>query len=279
MNKIQILKYNGGKGGWSKHVDIGTFEGQKVVIQKLRPIQRSGDQHLRLAKFLKNLLISDQLDHPSIVKVLGYCFRHTKDEAGYEYNSYFGDVSVVYEYGGIGLDLNTLNLTIAERLNHAADLASLLSYLHYSPLGSLTDFDIKPEHFKMANGKIKLIDLDHMNNVEPTCSLTLSTSHKNFKPCPFNISCQELTEIEMRYTTCQTVKCDVGVCRGTNVKYNLQKINTIFFQVLLKPKFFPNELKYSLSRLLTQLNKTDIGVDDLEKEIRNITLAYTKLKT
>ncbi|XP_071166835.1 extracellular tyrosine-protein kinase PKDCC-like [Mytilus edulis] len=278
MNEIQILKYNGGEGGRSKYVDIGTFEGQKVVIQRLRPILRSTDQHVRLVKFLKNLLMSDQLDHPSLVKVLGYCFRHTKGEAGYEHTPYFGDVSVVYEYGGMGLDLNALNRTIAERLNHAADLASLLSYLHYSPLGSLADFDIKPVHFKMLNGKIKLIDLDHMNNVEPTCSLTLSNSHTNFKPCPFNISCQELTEIEMRYTKCQTVKCDLGVCRGTNVKYNLQKMN-IFFQVLLKPKFFPDALKYSLYRLLTQLNKTDIGVDDLEKEIRNITLAYTNLKT
>ncbi|XP_052065399.1 extracellular tyrosine-protein kinase PKDCC-like [Mytilus californianus] len=275
MNKIQISEYNRG-GGWSKIVDIGTFENQKVVIQRLSPSKKPKiSQNRRLVLFMKNLLMRDQLNHPSIIKMLGYCLRHIKGE-GHSNSSYYGDLSVVFEYG-TELDLNALNLTIGERLNHAADLASLLSYLHNSPLGSLEDFDIKPAHFKMVNGKIKLIDLDFMKNVEPICFL--SSSHKNFKPCPFNISCQELNDVEMRYTNCQTVPCEVGVCRGTNVKYNLQKINTIFFQVLLKPTFFPFALNFSLSRLLTQLNKTNIGVDALEKEIRSITLAYTNLST
>ena len=275
INEIQILERNRGTG-WSKIVDIGTFEGQKLAIQRMSTFKNpKWSIEKRLYLFMKNLLMIDQLNHPSLIKMFGYCLRHVKGE-GHINSSYYGDFSVVYEYG-VEIDMNALNITIADRLTHAADLASLLSYLHYSPLGTLVDYDIKSEHFIMVNGKIKLIDLDFMNNVGQTCFL--SSSHKKFKPCPFHIKCQELNDVEIRFTNCQAVPCEVGVCRGEATIYNIQKINKIFFQVLLKPKFFPVALNYSLSRLLKQLHKNNIDVDALEKKIRNITLAYKYLKT
>ena len=127
----------------------------------------------------------------------------------------------------------------------------------------------------MANGKIKLIDLDFMKNVEQICFL--SSSNKDFKPCPFYLKCQELNDVDIRFTNCQAVPCEVGVCRGTNLRYNLNKINKIFFKVLLKPKYFPSALNYSLSRLLKKGIRLILALMLYTKKLR--TLAYRYLRT
>ena len=57
------------------------------------------------------------------------------------------------------------------RLRHATEMASLLQYLEFSPLGSLVVPDFKEGHLIMVNDSLKLIDLDDVNNVEPECGL------------------------------------------------------------------------------------------------------------
>lgn len=59
-------------------------------------------------------------------------------------------------------------------------MADLLTYLHNSPLGSLVVADLKEGHLVMINDSLKLIDLDDVNNVEPSCD---AGDHQ----CPYNI--------------------------------------------------------------------------------------------
>lgn len=79
--KKKISEYKIG-GGWSKVVDIGIFEGQKVVIQRLSTSKiPESSRDYRYVLLMKNLQMRDQLDHPSLINMLGYCLRNIKGES------------------------------------------------------------------------------------------------------------------------------------------------------------------------------------------------------
>ena len=168
MDRIQIIKEEVG-GGISKSVSIGVFRGQRVVIKRLSNIKRKliGIETRQLL-FLKDILIRDQLDHPVLIKMLGYCVRSTNHDS-YEKPQLNGDISAVYEYGE-EFNIITIPLSVESRLKHTLDLANLLIYLQYSPLGSLMIRDFSYHYFLMVSGSIKLIDFDYVDNNEAPCN-------------------------------------------------------------------------------------------------------------
>lgn len=184
IHKIHIFKNDVGQGR-SKSVDIGTYNGQKVVIKKLSSFKNRVRQEYRQLLFMKEILIRDQLEYPGLIKMLGYCVRHLNSEGFQRRHPHRGDITAVYEYG-LEFDIRNLTLNIEERLVHALKLADLIIYLQNSPLGSLMIGDFKDAHFIMVNNRIKLIDFDYMHNVEHPC-LFLQNQPKT--DCPFNIDC------------------------------------------------------------------------------------------
>ncbi|CAG2216957.1 PKDCC [Mytilus edulis] len=275
IHKIHIFKNDVGQGR-SKSVDIGTYNGQKVVIKKLSSFKNRVRQEYRQLLFMKEILIRDQLEYPGLIKMLGYCVRHLNSEGFQRRHPHRGDITAVYEYG-VEFDIRNLTLNIEERLVHALKLADLILYLQNSPLGSLMIGDFKDAHFIMVNNRIKLIDFDYMHNVEHPC-LFLPNQPKT--DCPFNIDC---TKLEANYSPSSTLTkpcyynkgCKLGECRGYNVKYNIKRVNQSFYRTLLKPELFPSEMQQSLSNLNTKLEGNAIDIEDLipavHQEIGSIT--------
>ncbi|CAC5407326.1 PKDCC [Mytilus coruscus] len=270
MHKIHTFKNDVGQGR-SKSVDIGTYNGQKVVIKKLSPSKSTVRQEYRQLLFMKEILIRDQLEYPGIIKMLGFCVRHLNSEGYQKRRPHRGDITAVYEYGE-EFDIKNITLNIEERLFHALELAYLILYLQNSPLGSLMIGDFKDAHFIMVNNRIKLIDFDYMHNVEHPC-LFLPNQPKT--DCPFNLDCKKLEANDSSSSTltkpCDYNKgCKLGECRGYNVKYNIKRINQSFYPSLLKPEFFPSEMQQTLSGLVMKLEANDIDIEDLIKELKNL---------
>ena len=267
IDQINISIYGVGNGR-SKVVDIGQFNGQMVVVKRL-PIYDRTIWEPRELLFLKEILMRDQLEHPSIINLLGFCLRHLNGENFKRVKLKYSDISAVYEYGD-AFDIQNVTSTLSGRLQHASDLVDLIWYLHNSPLGSLIFGDFKENHFLMVKNRIKIIDLDFMHNVEFPCDLD-----QPFSKCPFNRTCQPLNELEKTTTYCDPkTDCSIGVCRGSNVQINIHNIYKNFLKYLLEPSIFPIECKPLISKLFVRISSNDISIDDLIAELKVISSVY-----
>lgn len=263
IDRIQIIKREVG-GGRSKSVSIGVFRGQRVVIKRLSNTKRTVlRMELRQLLFLKDILIRDQLEHPVLIKMLGYCVRSIHRDR-YERPKLSGDISAVYEFGE-EFDINTISLAVKSRLKHTLDLANLLIYLQYSPLGSLKIGDFSDHHFLMVNGSIKLIDFDYVHNIEAPCN-------PKKRECAFLTKCNCRPSPEYRNTTYGDSKrnCTVGVCTGYNQQINMHHLYTAFFRHLLVPDSFPLEIRGILTTILINMKKHMIDAEHLANAIRDI---------
>ena len=150
--------------GVSKQTFKGTFRGMPVAVKMVtrhqkevkacidalnssepeRTTERSKCFVHPTMKLMKEILLSEQLNHPGLVKLLGYCVR--SEESDTSDLSERGVVSV-YELGQ-KLMLGNLQLaTWQEKIRYSINLAEFLHFLEYSPLGSLVVRDFKEDHF------------------------------------------------------------------------------------------------------------------------------------
>ncbi|VDI60718.1 protein kinase domain-containing protein, cytoplasmic [Mytilus galloprovincialis] len=265
INEVHILKSNVG-GGRSKTVDIGMFKGEMVVTKRISDIKpKVISEEYREALFMKEILLRDQLEHPGLIQMLGFCVRYINRE-GYK-DFPLNDIKAVYEYGE-EFDIQNVKLTTNERLFHAFDLANLLLYLHKSPLGSLKIGDFKKTHFLLVKNKIKLIDLDYMHNIEKQCQYSQNVT---LNACPYKLACTRLNIDELSNTFCDYERgCKIGKCAGYNAKRNIYHIYTTFLKHLLRPELFPVQIQELLSNLMSTLNDNKIEVADLVDILGNI---------
>ncbi|VDI36233.1 protein kinase domain-containing protein, cytoplasmic [Mytilus galloprovincialis] len=270
INEVHILKSNVG-GGRSKTVDIGMFKGEMVVTKRISAMKpKVISEEYREALFMKEILLRDQLEHPGLIQMLGFCVRYINRE-GYK-DFPLNDIKAVYEYGE-EFDIQNLKLTTNERLFHALDLANLLLYLHKSPLGSLKIGDFKKTHFLLVKNKIKLIDFDYMHNIEKQCQYSQNVT---LNACPYKLSCTRLNQDELSNTSCDYERgCKIGKCAGYNMKRNIYHIYTIFLKHLLRPEVFPLQIQKILLNLLSTLNDNEIEVAELVEILGNIILTLT----
>lgn len=220
-------------------------------------------------KLLKEIMLSQQLLHPNLVKLLGYCVRN--EDIGPASSIGLHGVVGVFENGNSFYLSSLRNLTLESRLVMAMELADLFHYLENSPLGSLRVTDFKEEHFLMVKSKIKLTDLDDITNLEPKCFYNSNEVegkmefHKEREPM-FNG--ESLSKCGFRK------KCVSGVCLGYNAKYNLHHANRILFQNLLfigAQEMGTNELvKSQVSSLSLLLNNLSLSSGDLANRLRNL---------
>jgi len=263
MDRIQITKQEVG-GGVSKSVSIGVFRGQRVVIKRLSNIKRKVmGIDMRQLLFLKEILIRYQLDHPVLIEMLGYCVRSTNHDR-YEKAPQNSDISAVYEYCE-EFNISNTQLSVKSRLKHTLDLANLLIYLQYSPLGSLVIGDFSVHHFLMVNGSIKLIDFDYVHNIEAQCN------PKN-RECAFFTKCNCQPSPENKNTTYHDSKysCTIGVCTGHNRKINMHNLYMAFFRHLLVPDLFPFGIRSILTNILIKMKEHMLDAEHLANAIRDI---------
>ncbi|KAI8496479.1 hypothetical protein Bbelb_257780 [Branchiostoma belcheri] len=196
--------------GVTKVVELGEYRGHGVAVKRVLPTVKDVRECKKTRessgwnkcfvfpnyKLLKEILLLQQLKHPNIVQLLGYCVQ---SEATGENLADHGVVSVTE----MGTKLHVgraRKLDWKMRLKIAIDLAGLLDYLEHSPMGSLLMADFKVEQFVWVGGKVKLTDLDDVSNVE--------------RKCMVNSDCQ----IDRKDVG---VPCANGSCNGLNAKHNM----------------------------------------------------------
>jgi serine/threonine protein kinase len=114
----------------------------KVAIKRfndLKPQQVSYE--VRQLFFINEILLLDQLSHPSLIKMLGYCVRNGRHKNTLTAPTDL-DITAVFEYGE-PFSVRNMSVSVEQRLQHSIDLSSLLEYMSNTHLGSLLMADFK----------------------------------------------------------------------------------------------------------------------------------------
>ena len=258
--------------GVSKQTFKGTFRGTSVAVKMVtrhqkevktcidaltsskpeRTTERSKCFVHPTMKLMKEILLSEQLNHPGLVTLLGYCVR--SEESDTSDLSERGVVSV-YELGQKLMLGNLQFTTWQEKIRHSINLAEFLHFLEYSPLGSLVVRDFKEDHFLMVGNRIKMIDLDDVDNIEPSCDEYTSYYHHGKQPkspCDFGLPCNQ------------------GLCIGFNAKHNLKYMNIVFFKRLLYPNMFPKRIRGEIGALNADIDSNIIAATHIRRRLNDL---------
>ena len=235
--------------GVSKQTFKGNYKGLPVAVKMVTRNQKdvrtcinainvsdhnSAEQRSRCfvfptMKLMKEILLLEQLDHPGFVQLLGYCIRN--EESDTRDLSERGVVSV-FELGRPFPPYKLQLLPWQERISHAIELAEFLYFLDKSPLGSLRIRDFKSAHFLMVKSRLAMIDLDDVDNLEPSCDRYISSN-----------SISNNSNIQSAKPDCEfDLPCTKGMCIGFNAKQNMKFMNEIYFSRLLYPTEFPKSI-------------------------------------
>ncbi|XP_070574036.1 extracellular tyrosine-protein kinase PKDCC-like isoform X3 [Ptychodera flava] len=247
--EINEIKLYGRLGiGYSKEVHLGRFRGEKVAVKHVSSVVRDVVSCLKRGKYwktndcfiypnykiMKEILLALQLDHPNLIKLLGFCVRSETTSKSIHQQ---GVISIVEVGNPVYLEQMRANWDWKRRLKVVRDIASLLDYLEHSPLGSLIISDWKLKQMYMVGDSIRLGDLDDISDIEPDCqngkSCRIDTRGRNFD-----------------------IQCIDGKCLGYNAKFNLKVFNEMILDKLLEgpPKELERDvldLKDSINSLLT----------------------------
>ena len=157
---------------------------------------------LRVAHFhmTKDLLMAQQLSHPNLLRLLGWCVRgeETVSTLLQEHG-----MAAILEYSQ-PLDRHLINSwTLGTRLQHTLEILDLLDYLDKSPVGSLMAPHLKLSNFQLVEGHIKLTDMEYFKVATLKC-----TRH-----CPYGLQCMH------------------GVCDGYSNRRNMMQFKKVFGEI------------------------------------------------
>ena len=259
IHEIRAMYHPHGAEGRLKRVDVGVFKKQKVAVKRFRNIKTEAVSYeLRQYLFMNEILLLDQLNHPSLIKMLGYCVRNGRHK-DLRTTPTDVDITAVFEYGE-PFNFGNMSVSVEQRLQHSIDLSSLLEYMSNTPLGSIIMADFKAIHFLMVNNSIKLIDLDFFHNVEHSCNTTMK--------CRYNLTCDTSQNLSAKPGT------SIGVCTGYNVKHNIKKMYENIFILLLQKKYFPVQIHQMIDEVTDKLKRNDIEVTYLVNTLKKILHIY-----
>lgn len=238
--------------GTTKSVFKSTFAGNKVAVKmvtdKVKDIiackRIKGRHHLDSCyqfanyKIVKEIALLQQLEHPNIAKLLGYCIH--RDEGTIPVES----VVMVTERGGT---VDIRRMPWPKKLQTSLELAELLHFLHTSPLGSVRIGDFKRDQFRLINNTLKLSDLDDLTADNRTC--------KTDKDCHI---------LDANYG----VHCVQAVCEGFNTAANVKVATKLFFSGIFSKA--PQLVKKEADDLLKDLTNTNLETGELRRRIKFI---------
>ena len=183
------------------------------------------------SQFLHEILNHAVVNFTGITQNLGYCIGYNFTGTNSEVFSR-GIVSV-FEYGS-PLHLRELtDAPLIDRIRHCRDLVKLILELQFSAAGSVALTDFHPRHFKMADGRIKVIDMDVfvVTPVEPRCGPRSEIPNEVLHQCRARNQYHVTCKLGIQYAG--------GQCIGNNVMENVNNFVHTFFTVLLKKKSLP----------------------------------------
>lgn len=249
ISKIGFLGLYSGHEVVVRMTNIGRVESEECLIKTKKDTVHFNKtaECLRMGavRLLKEIVTLQQLDHPSIIKLLGYCAR-SEEVRSTKLNEH--GVIVVSEYGHVLNNTVVATWSLKQRLEKAIELMDFFLYLEHSPLGSIEYPDFKLWHFVLVNNRIKAIDFDGATSLEPLCP-----DQPNVK-CIFNLPCVE------------------GRCHGYNAKMNMWRFNGTFSSLLFPSTYFVSIPK--LASVVQRLKQNDISAWELKETILSILHEY-----
>uniref|UniRef100_A0A336MDW3 CSON013585 protein n=1 Tax=Culicoides sonorensis TaxID=179676 RepID=A0A336MDW3_CULSO len=156
-NHFSSQKYEGykshgrfvGSGGFGKvYIAVDLFEEERFVAVKVMTETKFADQNLK--HYLRELKIISEINHPNIIKLLGYSID-VKACLIYEYASN-GSYKTKLTRARRGEDVYELK----DRVRHMWEISKALMYLHDEK--HLVHRDIKPENILLDGREAKLCD-------------------------------------------------------------------------------------------------------------------------
>ena len=219
--------------GWGtrKVTYFGTFKGEKVVLKVVEPEVSSIEDclkknpvdkeqlnqcyYLAQLSLMKEILLLEQMDHPGVIKLKGYCLRDT-DKPRRDLDPRDRGIIGVFEYAE---KFDTTTMSLYKKIKTAWELADILVYLSHSPLGSFFMLDPSKDNFMFVNGKLKLIDVDLLNAGDRVC---FSHEHCIWHGRCGNEGCEFRTP------------CLENRCLNYNAKLMIRSAHDIFFEDLLQ---------------------------------------------
>ncbi|XP_062598359.1 extracellular tyrosine-protein kinase PKDCC-like [Saccostrea cucullata] len=255
--------------GVTKQAFLGLFEGAEVVVKMVTRHQKEARECLDglpnrdrsdnlkrskcfvfpTMKLMKEILLLHQLNHEGFLRLHGYCVRSEESES--TDLSEHGVVAVFER--GTSLSIEKLKgLSKEDKIRQSMHLISFFQYLANSPLGSLRVRDFKMDHFLMVNSTIKMIDLDDIDNLEPSCDAYSIESNTKRRSCEYNLT------------------CEMGLCNGHNAKRNMERANELFFRHLLTPEFFPRKCFKMLEDINQRLRELSVNYHGVLRSLKKL---------
>jgi len=264
INNIQIENRSYGVPGVNKKAYFGVYEGQEVAVRMATYDNGNNKQCIESSlygingstecsrfgnmKLMKDILMSQEMSHPNMMLLLGYCLR--SDEMIDKSRSKHG-LLAVYEYGrelhGLhGPILTTIqHMSIEKRLEGVLGLVDLMKYFETSPVGFLGLPDLKPQHLMIVGDKIKMTDFDDATTAPRKC---VDDSTCSAKRCDKN-GC----------TTTFAVPCKQNQCEDYHRVNNKRRFGWSIFASIFTPavrekvpvlealygKYWRNKLSYT----------------------------------
>ena len=253
--------------GTRKKTFLGTFKGEKVAVKVLfkgpsfkncvkgTHWNDTAKHYLCFKKLqvlmMKEILILQQLDDPSVVKLKGFCVRDDENPTS-ETDPRDHAILAVYEYAE---RYDVKKLTWRKKIETALQMADVVYYLEHSPFGSSRIKDFRRDNFRFVDGRLKLIDVDLWFSGEQKC--------RDNKQCRFHKD---------------TSQCIMGKCEGLNAKITMRQAYTQFFNELLQCDQCPvknelEELKQRISRSIWRKKKfesDEINAKQLQEKLQQI---------
>ncbi|KAM9316841.1 extracellular tyrosine-protein kinase PKDCC [Gastrophryne carolinensis] len=223
-----------------KSVDFGGHD-----IQNCLKRYRTLEDCYRLASFkiVKEMILLQRLQHPSILQLHGYCYQDSNDIAD--------TLTTITELGSPLEMIQLLQSSWEDRFRICLSLVRLLHYLAHSPLGSVTLLDFRPRQFVVIDGELKVTDLDDASMDETPC-----TSSDN---CFMEFPARNFT-----------LPCSVeGKCQSMNEKRNLYNAYRFFFTYLL-PHSAPPTLRPLLDAIVNATGELRWGIDETASQFEKV---------
>ena len=244
MDEIELICLLG--VGWFKAVFRGQHGNEPVAVKMVAEFTQeseacdnsknkmcNADVKMRM---MKEILLFSQFSHPNLIQLLGYCVRGNRTRTLTMRDQ---GMMAVYEMGETATKRAMLRMSWQLRLQNAIEIADLLHYLQYSPLGSVLLRDgRKIEQFLIKDGHIKLSDLDSITTAEPNCFPNNNSS------CGFKLPCV------------------IGKCNGYNAHENLRLFCSTLLWSLLSTK--DEKQKQVINRMKGQVKQGTISAASLK---------------
>ncbi|XP_038072424.1 extracellular tyrosine-protein kinase PKDCC-like [Patiria miniata] len=246
--------------GFTKQVHKALFGGKPVAIktpltngQDVTECIKYGmgvDECFRLANFkmLKEIAMLQQLQHPNIIKMLGFCLPGQIDTHDSSHTT-----TMITEYGEPITFLDLLKMSWEDRLRISLGVSRLLFNLSNSSVGSLSIHDFKPSQFVRVDGEIKLVDLDDVDDKPTTCRTPVD--------CALDGS-----------SSTAYLPCIAGTCLNYSDRMNVYSAYKIFFTLL--PYETPPSLRVVITNLVNKTGEALIGSEETYQELERILQLY-----